>query len=641
MTPSRSQEPLASAPIMPAAPELDTVIGGCYRLTRPLGKGGMGVVFEAEHLRLGGKVAVKILSAHHATDPKFRDRFKREARAASQIHHPNVVQITDFGETPDGSVFFAMELLAGHDLHAILRKHTPTPFPWPRAIHLLAQAADALAAAHRCGILHRDVKPSNIFVLEGTGLQDFVKLLDFGIAKVLVPTSEDSVLVKNLTATGEIFGTAKYMAPEQASGRSNDPRMDVYSLGVVAYELLTGRLPFTGKSNFDIVIKHVREPPQPLRALRPELPAALEAVVLRAMEKLPEDRFATMEEFSQALREVGGGRARAGTIGSVPHPRAHPDTNAHTLLRRRSQAPLQDIEPTMFHAPMQPPLAAPAAPPEAPAPPIRGQTIQAFGSRPVAGVPPAAGSPSAPPFPQPTSNAPYTQASAGLLGPRGSAYGHAGSIAARPPTKPTQSSRLAAFVGVIAIVAALATGVIFASISGVEQAEAVHEEPTPVPEPQPEPQLEPQLEPTPVPAAPIEAIVENPTTVDEPLPPDPARSPPKSAATSRPSKSRPRSPAPAGHESDEEVAKRMGRELKAKLERACSSPVRGEIAIILLSFDEDGRIDKKIIDAEGARAKCIEKAIGNPRFPRNAPSLRLKLQLGGAIDPFTASRRNE
>ena len=206
------------------------------------------------------------------------------------------MQITGFGETPSGSVFFTMELLEGHDLHHILQAHASAPLPWPRAQHLLVQATDALAAAHRSGIVHRDVKPSNIFVLEGAGLQDFVKLLDFGIAKIVAPTlTADSALVKNLTGTGEIFGTAKYIAPEQAYGGTQDPRMDVYSLGVVAYELLTGRVPFTGQSSFEIITRHVYDSPRPLRELRPDLPAALEAVVLRAMEKKPENRFSTKE----------------------------------------------------------------------------------------------------------------------------------------------------------------------------------------------------------------------------------------------------------------------------------------------------------------------------------------------------------
>jgi serine/threonine protein kinase len=314
-----------------------SIIGGCYRLIRPLGVGGMGTVYEAQHLRLGGRVAVKILSPQFAADPKFRERFRREARAASQIHHPNVVQLIDFGETPNNSVFIAMELLEGRDLHHILRKHLPAPFPWPRARNLLAQAADALAAVHRCGIVHRDVKPSNIFVLEGPGVHDFVKLLDFGIAKLVTATATaDSAFIKNLTGTGEIFGTAKYMAPEQAYGTSDDPRVDVYSLGVVAYELLTGRVPFTGESNFQIVTRHVYDEPRPPRELRAEIPAALEAVVLRALEKHAERRFATMEEFGHALRAVADPAVPGGNLGGPSvRPaivRGSSHTDAETLL---------------------------------------------------------------------------------------------------------------------------------------------------------------------------------------------------------------------------------------------------------------------------------------------------------------------
>jgi len=646
---------------MPPAPLPDTIIATCYRLTRIIGAGGMGTVYEAEHLRLGGKVAIKILSPQHAADPKFRDRFRREARAASQIRHPNVVQITDFGDTPDGSVFFAMEILEGHDLHHILRKHLPAPFPWPRAQHLLAQSADALAAAHRCGILHRDIKPSNIFVLEGAGLQDFVKLLDFGIAKIVVPT-DDSVLGKNLTGTGEIFGTAKYMAPEQAYGGANDPRMDVYSLGVVAYELLTGRVPFMGKNNYEIVTRHVSEPPRPLRELRQDLPAALEAVVLRAMEKQPESRFATMEEFGQALRSVSGTKVRSGTIGSVPRARAHTDTNANTTLRRSPKSLQQQIEPTTFHAPMRSPVAAPATPLEAPAPapPIRGRTIPALASQgaallaraptgtplqavagpPVVPVPPTV-FPHAPPPTQPTGNLAH-QAPTGALARRfGSAYDDTSAIAMRSPSKATGTwpTALLAALGAIAIALTSAMGVILA-VGSDEESQPVEPQLT-TPSLTDTPHLPTTVSPPALTAPPGTAAEPTSAVDDSARPADPAKSPsdvPRTAAgASRHSKPRPRPlTPPPPPESDKEAARRIAREIKAKVERSCKSLGIGEVVVIRLSIDEDGRVEGRTIDASGSLATCIEKAIGNPRFPPKKRTVALLPRIGGSVDPFTS-----
>lgn len=412
-------------------------MGACYRILRPLGEGGMGTVYEAQHLRLGGKVAIKVLSAQLAANPKFRERFKREARSAAQVHHPNVVQIIDFGETPGGSVFFAMELLKGRDLQAILRQQAP--LPWRRAQHLLVQAADALGAAHRCGIIHRDVKPANCFVLESEGVRDFVKLLDFGIAKIQMAPSADSVLLKNLTGTGEIFGTAKYMAPEQAYGSSDDPRVDVYSLGVVAYEMLTGRVPFEGATAFEILTRHINDEPRPPRERQPTIPKALEAVVLRAMEKQPARRFATMDELARALRDVTNeadapwpGVARRPTLPVASAEPAHTDA---ATVPQRSQDGRRSIMPD-----------AVVLPPSA-------EEAKALGVTPVALVSAVAGLPPTEPL---IADAPATPPVPGVAG-------------TAPSTRSEPKRRLMPALFMLGVAALSAAGIFLATRPGVEE----------------------------------------------------------------------------------------------------------------------------------------------------------------------------
>ncbi|MEM9463364.1 MAG: protein kinase [Myxococcota bacterium] len=274
-----------------------------YRLTRLMGEGGMGQVYEGTHQLLDHKVAVKVLLPRFAYDATFRERFLREAKAASKVRHPNVVQILDFGDTPNNSVYFVMEFLEGRDLKDVLDDYGP--LPWPRAQSLLLQITSALAEAHGQRIIHRDVKPANCFVIRTQHHEELVKLLDFGIAKITAdPSDQGNSLAKSLTGTGEVFGTARYMAPEQAVGVSNDPRVDVYSVGVMAYEMLTGRVPFDGPSTFHIITKHVAEPPRPPRELNPETPREVEALILRALAKRPEDRFGSMAEMAQALHEL-------------------------------------------------------------------------------------------------------------------------------------------------------------------------------------------------------------------------------------------------------------------------------------------------------------------------------------------------
>jgi tRNA A-37 threonylcarbamoyl transferase component Bud32 len=284
-----------------------------YRITGLLGRGGMGHVYDAMHVALDQRVAVKVLHPRYAYEERFRERFLQEARAASRIRHPNVVEIKDFGETPDGSVYFVMEYLRGHDVGAELQRHDK--LPWSRTRNILLQAASALHAAHTKKIIHRDIKPGNCFLIEdeSEGVVDVVKLLDFGIAKVGSDSHADAQ-GKGLTGTGEVFGTASYMSPEQARGEVLDARSDMYSLGIMAYEMLVGQVPFTGVNAIHVITQHLTTRPEPLRSHDGTIPPVVEALVLKMMAKERRDRYASMAEVDQALREipeeVGGRKTR-------------------------------------------------------------------------------------------------------------------------------------------------------------------------------------------------------------------------------------------------------------------------------------------------------------------------------------------
>ncbi|MEX1364476.1 MAG: protein kinase [Nannocystaceae bacterium] len=269
-----------------------------YQLVRRLGMGGMGAVYEAEHTRLRKHFAVKLLRYELAHDELYRKRFLREARSASAVNHPHVVAISDFGETEDGHVFFVMELLEGKDLHDLLEAERV--LPWPRTREILLQVTSALHAAHQKDIIHRDIKPSNVFLADvpSRGDEDFVKVLDFGIAKLSGTTGKATA---KLTSTDELFGTVAYMAPEMANGKNDDPRSDVYAVGVMMFRMLTGQLPYTEGNAYQILSQHINAPIPSPREENPAIPEAVEAIVLRAMAKRPDERFATMEDFNRAL----------------------------------------------------------------------------------------------------------------------------------------------------------------------------------------------------------------------------------------------------------------------------------------------------------------------------------------------------
>ncbi len=270
-----------------------TVLDGRFRIIEPLGGGGMGTVYRAVQTTIGRHVAIKVLRPDVARDPKAVKRFHREAQAVSVLAHPNIVTVHDFGQLADASLYLVLELIEGHDLSKILVE--TGPMRGVRVAHIAAQILDALEEAHAAGVVHRDLKPENILLTHAAGNVDFVKVVDFGLAHM----AEEGTL----TQTGEIFGTPVYISPEQARGLRADNRADLYALGVMLYEMLTGRPPFSAKSSMALLMQHMRNPPPSFEKAAPNLRVGKElvAVVMRALEKSPDDRFATAAAMRDAL----------------------------------------------------------------------------------------------------------------------------------------------------------------------------------------------------------------------------------------------------------------------------------------------------------------------------------------------------
>ena len=273
-----------------------------YRIEQRLSAGGMGAVYRARHLQMDRPVAIKVLHQRLLADEAARIRFQREARAAVRLQHQNAVSVTDFGETADGYVYLVMELLKGPTLREILVKEAP--IETARAISIMLQASAAVAAAHEAGIIHRDLKPSNILVTQSPDTPAVVKVLDFGVAKLAADTIDDDEGAITLRQAGALIGTPRYMAPEQYNGNELTPAADVYSLGVILYEMLTGMAPFTGSSPVEIAAKHVSDPPCAPRQIVAAIPEEIEEVVLHALEKAPEDRPANAGVFRQELLDT-------------------------------------------------------------------------------------------------------------------------------------------------------------------------------------------------------------------------------------------------------------------------------------------------------------------------------------------------
>jgi eukaryotic-like serine/threonine-protein kinase len=339
---AKTEASKARTSYLPEAPDplLGATIATRYKIVRKLGEGGMGSVYLALHTILEKQVALKVLHGEFARKPDLVDRFMQEAKAASRIRHENVIDISDFGATPEGHVFFAMELLQGHDLHdAVARaKLSGQLLPWSRTKRIFLQICSALAAAHARGIVHRDLKPENVYLIDFLGDHDFVKLLDFGIAKLTDVSSEEGG--RKLTKTGMLFGTPEYMSPEQARGENVDHRVDIYAMGCILFQLVTNRVPFEADNFMGVLSQHLTEEPP---SIPPEVfdqigaPRALAEVIDRALEKDRDARWQTIEEFAAAVRKVSGDPATPDR--SQPFRAANVTSPAETTRQRTPTGP--------------------------------------------------------------------------------------------------------------------------------------------------------------------------------------------------------------------------------------------------------------------------------------------------------------
>jgi serine/threonine protein kinase len=374
-------------PLLTDQERLGTTLAEKYRIDRIVGRGGMGVVFAATHLWTGRPVAVKLLLPGLADDAGLVKRFLREARAAAGLRHPNVVDVLDMGSEPDGTVYLVLEMLVGESLDAVLERHGRLTLRELAA--WVVPVCDAVGAAHGQGIVHRDLKPENIFLHRPAEGVTLPKLLDFGIAKVLgTGTSKQ-------TAVGSVIGTLHYMSPEQAEGRADvGPRSDVWALGVVLYECLTGRMPFDGSNGPAILLAISRGAFEPVSSLRPEMAPALCAVVTRCLSHAPDGRFADAAALADALREALQ-RADVETPTRIEPPRTAPSAEA--------PRPANTASPEETHPGFAPTLEATAVDPPPgrravwPAAVVVGALVAvavAVSLRPSVDAPPLAASPS-------------------------------------------------------------------------------------------------------------------------------------------------------------------------------------------------------------------------------------------------------
>ncbi len=308
--------------------KVDELIGTCiddrYEVVKRIGAGGMADVYRARQLSVDRDVAIKVLAGDAARDADLIRRFQVEARIISRLRHPNTLKLIDFGSLPDGRMFLVSEMLEGAPLDVVLKTG---PLSVERTLHLLRQAFEALAEAHSAGVVHRDLKPGNLFVEEVEG-QEVLKVLDFGIARVLHGTAH--------TVTGKIFGTPSYMSPEQARGETVDAATDLYSMGVVAYHCLAGAQPFTGTTPYSVLLKPVNDPPPPLDVS--VAPAALRGLVMSLLAKTPSDRPASAREVAERLRSLERGQAVTADLSTGNgDPSTHPSQQAPDPDATRTQ----------------------------------------------------------------------------------------------------------------------------------------------------------------------------------------------------------------------------------------------------------------------------------------------------------------
>ncbi|MBK6461528.1 MAG: serine/threonine protein kinase [Myxococcales bacterium] len=297
-----------------ADPLIGRTINDRFRITRLIARGGMGKVYLAEQSPLGRLCAIKVLNPSYngGAEPEFHKRFFLEASVTSRLSHPNTVTIFDYGVTEDDYYFMAMEYLEGQTLYQAIRRDGF--ITEERAVNIVSQICRGLREAHAIGVIHRDLKPANIFLVKHGDESDFVKILDFGLVKNVLEKAEDQI-----TQTGLFMGSPKYMAPEQIHGAAVDARTDIYSLGVVLCELLTGKVPFDRATSVSILMAHVSESPPPLAELKPDIVASIEVedIVHRCLAKNPDDRYASMDDLLLALR-VAAGVSVTGQVSAFP-----------------------------------------------------------------------------------------------------------------------------------------------------------------------------------------------------------------------------------------------------------------------------------------------------------------------------------
>jgi serine/threonine protein kinase len=327
---------------MDVDPLLGRVIDGKYRIDVEIGAGGMATIYRATRLNIGDTVAIKVLRAEFLREPQFAERFRREAQAAARLKHPNVVAIYDFGVSADGVIYLVMELAKDQNLRTLIRERAPLPAE--PAAEIIRQVCAALTAAHREHIVHRDIKPANIAV-ESSADGPRVKVLDFGIASL-----RGGETLANLTQTGSVMGTPAYMSPEQCLGEELDGRSDIYSLGVVLFEMLCGVVPFNSPTAIAVAMQHVQQAPPPMRVLNAGISPEVEAVVLRALAKRREDRFQTARDFGDALTTASSRHSHslgAETVASpaLSVPKRDAPTAKHTPHAAASSVRLRSLVP--------------------------------------------------------------------------------------------------------------------------------------------------------------------------------------------------------------------------------------------------------------------------------------------------------
>jgi len=301
-------------------------IAGQFKIVERIGSGGMGAVYKAEQPEMNRFVAIKILHSRYITRADLVSRFRREARAMSQLSHPNTARVFLYGQLEDGACYFVMEHMEGRNLAQSVRAEGPMqPI---RAVDIMIQVCGALEEAHQAGIIHRDLKPENVFLTAQGGISDFPKVLDFGLAKVTERQMRPGSLI--LTQQGMVFGTPEFMSPEQARGEELDARSDIYSLGIILYEMLTGKLPFDAKQPMEYINRHIHATPIALAERAPDrkFPSGLGDVIMKALAKKREDRYESAMSFGQALRDAVGGKIVSGAMRAMPRPSQTPPADA-------------------------------------------------------------------------------------------------------------------------------------------------------------------------------------------------------------------------------------------------------------------------------------------------------------------------